>query len=135
MKDSPIFICVISILFPFILLFGFYVIINGHNSPGGGFQGGAILATAALIIYFVHPERITNLNLLIKIEKLSFMGLLIVVSLSYLTRGTFFTNFIPLGSSVDMKKIFLIVLNFIIAIKVALGFITIFSTFIKEGER
>jgi len=29
----------------FMLVFGFYVIKNGHTSPGGGFQGGAIIAT------------------------------------------------------------------------------------------
>lgn len=116
------------------LLFGFYVIINGHNSPGGGFQGGAILATAILISYFIYPEKITNLNLLIKLEKLSFMGILIVASLSFITKGTFFTNFVPLDGLVDTKQVFLIMLNLLIGIKVALGFVTIFSTFIKEGE-
>ncbi len=38
-----------DLLFPFLLLLGFYIIIHGHVSPGGGFQGGAILAAA----YFV----------------------------------------------------------------------------------
>jgi len=28
-----------GLLYPFILLFGFYIILNGHASPGGGFQG------------------------------------------------------------------------------------------------
>lgn len=134
MKISPLFICISRILFPFMLLFGFYIIINGHNSPGGGFQGGAILATAVLITYFIYPKKITNLNLLIKLEKLSFIGILLVASISFFTRGTFFTNFVPIDNPVDIKKTFLIILNFLIGIKVALGFITIFSTFIKEGE-
>lgn len=134
MKKSSIFVCISRILFPFMLLFGFYVIINGHNSPGGGFQGGAILATAILISYFIVPEWVPNLSLLIKLEKLSFIGILVAASLSFVTRGTFFTNFIPLYGSINMKKIFLIMLNFLIGIKVALGFVTIFSIFIKEGE-
>jgi multicomponent Na+:H+ antiporter subunit B len=116
------------------VLFGFYVIINGHSSPGGGFQGGAILATAVLISYFIYPEKITNLNLLIKLEKLSFIGILLVSSIGFFTKGTFFTNFIPVHYPIDFKKIFLIMLNLLIGIKVALGFVTIFSTFIKEGE-
>jgi multicomponent Na+:H+ antiporter subunit B len=29
----------------FMIVFGVYVINNGHNTPGGGFQGGAIAAT------------------------------------------------------------------------------------------
>ncbi len=38
-------------LFPLILLFGSYVFIHGHLTPGGGFQGGAIIASAFLLIY------------------------------------------------------------------------------------
>lgn len=38
------------ILTPIILLFGVYVILNGHLSPGGGFSGGAIIS-AGLILY------------------------------------------------------------------------------------
>ncbi|MDD2954817.1 MAG: MnhB domain-containing protein [Oscillospiraceae bacterium] len=38
------------ILVPCILLYGIYVILNGHLSPGGGFSGGAI-AGAGLILY------------------------------------------------------------------------------------
>ncbi|MDD5952056.1 MAG: MnhB domain-containing protein [Oscillospiraceae bacterium] len=41
---------VAAILVPFILLFGAYVVLNGHISPGGGFSGGAIMG-AALILY------------------------------------------------------------------------------------
>ena len=37
-------------LVPFIVLFGIYVILNGHLSPGGGFSGGAIIG-AGLILY------------------------------------------------------------------------------------
>lgn len=39
-----------KVLVPGILLFGIYVILNGHLSPGGGFSGGAILG-AGLILY------------------------------------------------------------------------------------
>ena len=38
------------IVIPCILLFGVYVVLNGHISPGGGFSGGAIMG-AALILY------------------------------------------------------------------------------------
>ncbi len=39
-----------SLLVPLVLLFGVYVIMNGHISPGGGFSGGAIMG-AGLILY------------------------------------------------------------------------------------
>ncbi len=38
------------ILTPLTLVFGLYIIFNGHLSPGGGFSGGAILG-AGLILY------------------------------------------------------------------------------------
>ncbi|HKJ68235.1 MAG TPA: hydrogen gas-evolving membrane-bound hydrogenase subunit E, partial [bacterium] len=38
-------------LFPLILLFGAYVFVHGHLTPGGGFQGGAIVASAYLLVY------------------------------------------------------------------------------------
>ena len=38
------------VLFPLIMIFGIYVVLNGHLSPGGGFSGGAIMG-AGLILY------------------------------------------------------------------------------------
>ena len=38
------------LMVPFIFLFGIYVVLNGHISPGGGFSGGAVLG-AGLILY------------------------------------------------------------------------------------
>lgn len=37
-------------LVPLIIIFGIYVILNGHLSPGGGFSGGAIIGSS-LILY------------------------------------------------------------------------------------
>ncbi|AFN04232.1 cation:proton antiporter [Pyrococcus furiosus DSM 3638] len=39
------------LLFPFIALFGMYIFIHGHLTPGGGFPGGATIATAFLLMY------------------------------------------------------------------------------------
>ena len=41
---------VCRLLVPFIQLFGLYVIIHGHTSPGGGFQGGVILASSFILL-------------------------------------------------------------------------------------
>ncbi len=38
------------VISPFILLFGLYVVLFGHYSPGGGFQGGTILAAAVILL-------------------------------------------------------------------------------------
>lgn len=41
---------VCRILVPLIQLFGLYVIAHGHGSPGGGFQGGCILAASFILL-------------------------------------------------------------------------------------
>ena len=41
---------VAALLFPVCLVFGFYVILHGHLTPGGGFQGGAVVATGAALL-------------------------------------------------------------------------------------
>jgi len=40
----------VRILVPFIQLFGLYVIVHGHYSPGGGFQGGVVLGSAIILL-------------------------------------------------------------------------------------
>ena len=49
-KKDPILQMAARILVPIILVFGIYIVLNGQNSPGGGFSGGAILGSA-LILY------------------------------------------------------------------------------------
>jgi multicomponent Na+:H+ antiporter subunit B len=38
-----------SLLIPFIQLFALYVIVHGHYGPGGGFQGGVLLAVSIIL--------------------------------------------------------------------------------------
>lgn len=40
---------VCSLLIPFIQLFALYVIVHGHYGPGGGFQGGVLLAVSVIL--------------------------------------------------------------------------------------
>lgn len=48
--DSPIILYGARLVSPYIMLFGMYVIAHGHYSPGGGFQGGALLAASILLV-------------------------------------------------------------------------------------
>jgi multicomponent Na+:H+ antiporter subunit B len=47
---SPIVLLGARLLSPYIMVFGWYVIFHGHYSPGGGFQGGGLLAASILLI-------------------------------------------------------------------------------------
>lgn len=47
--ESPIIDVVTRVHVPFIRVFALYVIMHGHYSPGGGFQGGVILAASVIL--------------------------------------------------------------------------------------
>lgn len=47
---DPVLRAAARLLVPVILLFGVYIILNGHLGPGGGFSGGTVMG-AALILY------------------------------------------------------------------------------------
>ncbi|HKM03092.1 MAG TPA: hydrogen gas-evolving membrane-bound hydrogenase subunit E [Lachnospiraceae bacterium] len=49
-KNDAILQKIAFVLVPMIMIFGIYVVLNGHLSPGGGFSGGAIIG-AGLILY------------------------------------------------------------------------------------
>lgn len=48
-KDSTIVETVTRVMVPMMQIFALYVIFHGHYSPGGGFQGGALLAASVLL--------------------------------------------------------------------------------------
>ncbi len=50
------------LLIPFIFIFGFYIVAHGHLSPGGGFQGGAVIATgvALILVCYYYRECMEN---------------------------------------------------------------------------
>jgi len=49
-----------DLLFPLLLVVGFYIILHGHLTPGGGFQGGVILAAAFFIPLLARPSVTVN---------------------------------------------------------------------------
>jgi multicomponent Na+:H+ antiporter subunit B len=48
--DSPIVQTGVRLMVPFLQLFGLYVIVHGHYSPGGGFQGGVVLGSSFILL-------------------------------------------------------------------------------------
>jgi len=46
-----------DLLFPLLLVVGLYIIVHGHLTPGGGFQGGVILAAAFFVTLLARPAR------------------------------------------------------------------------------
>jgi multicomponent Na+:H+ antiporter subunit B len=61
-EESPIILLGARFLSPYIMLFGLYVIFHGHYSPGGGFQGGTLLAASLLLIRITSGTEIAQLQ-------------------------------------------------------------------------
>ena len=75
-SESMILQVCIGFLYPFMMLFGFYIIYNGLNTPGGGFQGGSILATLFVARYVVYPVEDIDSEHLHIIERIFFAMIL-----------------------------------------------------------
>ena len=88
-----------NVLVSLIFLLGIYIFINGHLTPGGGFQGGAVIASGALLLFLANPSHSLNHLLLSRIESLSGVTYVIIGVFGLLFAGGFLDNrFLGLGS-------------------------------------
>jgi len=119
-ESSEIVRTTLSILFPIILLFGVYIFINGHLTPGGGFQGGAVIASALLFFILARPNESLSHALLMKIESLSGFTYVMLGLLGVFLAGGFLDNrVIPLGDFGSLFSAGLIpLINVLIGLKV-----------------
>ncbi|RLD39084.1 MAG: hypothetical protein DRI74_01945 [Bacteroidetes bacterium] len=91
-----------QILFPLIVLLGAYVFIHGHLSPGGGFQGGAIIATATLLMLISYRKFKVNHNVISWIESIAGVVFVTVGFVGLILGMTFLENFLPTGELNDL---------------------------------
>jgi len=80
----------------FILIFGLYVIAHGHLTPGGGFQGGAVIVSGVVMLLVAFSSQ--ELKKSLRERALSIMestGALIFIGLAFAGIGiVFFYNFL-----------------------------------------
>ncbi len=87
-----------NILFPFMLIFGLYVIAHGHLTPGGGFQGGAIVVSGCALLLVAYGsswvfDRIKDKRLA-TFESLGAIGFITIAFLGLVFSAVFFGNFL-----------------------------------------
>ncbi len=126
-RHSELFTQTMGIIYPIIMLFGFYIIYNGSDSPGGGFQGGAILACTFTVHYLATDDISIRLSFLNKLEKILYIALFLF--------GTVFVIYFYGDFSYQLKRCYLLIMNFLIGIKVACGLTVIFYRFIFFESR
>jgi multicomponent Na+:H+ antiporter subunit B len=86
------------ILVPLIMLLGVYVFVNGHLTPGGGFQGGAIIASGVLLLLLAAPRRHFGHAVIAGVESLAGVFYVGIGVLGLVLAGGFLDNrFLPVG--------------------------------------
>ncbi len=91
-----------KLLFPPILLLGAYVFIHGHLSPGGGFQGGVIIATGFLLMLLAYENYTVSHNALSIVESFAGITFAVIGLMGFMNGGTFLQNFLPVGTLNDL---------------------------------
>lgn len=81
-----------ELLLPMVILFGVYVFMNGHLSPGGGFQGGAIIASGTMFLLLALPESHISRLMIAITESLSGFSYVVVGVLGVILAGGFLDN-------------------------------------------
>ncbi len=77
---------------PVIFLFGVYVFINGHLSPGGGFQGGAIIASGLVLMLLAQPAKEVGHKLITVVESVSGISFVLIGVAGVLFASGFLDN-------------------------------------------
>ncbi len=89
-----------------LVLFGIYIVAHGQLTPGGGFQGGVILASAPLMVYLAGSfevfKRITSHTLVEIAEAVGAAGYVLIGLFGIVLGGQFLRNVLPLGQTGDV---------------------------------
>jgi multicomponent Na+:H+ antiporter subunit B len=122
---------------PVLFALGLYVVAHGYLTPGGGFQGGVVLAAAFALVWLAGEyrafRRLTPAPA-VDLAKGSGAGGYVVVGLAALLLGhAFLHNFGSLGTPGTLASGgSIVLLNLASALEVAAAFVLIFTEFIEE---
>jgi multicomponent Na+:H+ antiporter subunit B len=87
-----------QIMVPLIAIFAAYIIMNGHISAGGGFQGGAVIASAVMLLLLANPSHKLNAAFLSITESVAGVLFVLVGIAGLIFAGGFLDNrVLPLG--------------------------------------
>ncbi|WP_458700087.1 Na(+)/H(+) antiporter subunit B [Sulfurospirillum sp. 1307] len=134
-QDSFILRTASKLLLGVIILFGVYIIVHGHLSPGGGFQGGVVIASAFLLLFLANPNMNLKHSILTVGESLSGATYVLVGLIGLFKLNVIFGNFLPhpVGQLGDLISGGIIpIIYILVGIKVGSEMSVIIEHFIKE---
>jgi multicomponent Na+:H+ antiporter subunit B len=120
------------------VLFGIYIVTHGQLTPGGGFQGGVILATSALMIYvgesFAVFRRVISHSAVEVAEAIGAGGFVLIGALAWFWGKPFLTNVLPLGKARELTSGGTMpLISVSTGLEVAAGFVLLLYAFLEEN--
>ena len=139
---TPIVKKVAQLMSGIIFLYGIYIVVHGHLTPGGAFAGGIILAGSFILLILAFGSEVIKLRKeetgSSLTESLAILVTLILATAGFFAGGMiFFNNFLPKGTVGNLVSAGTIPFyNIIIGVEVAAAIVTIFLALIifKEEE-
>ncbi|MFO8133077.1 MAG: MnhB domain-containing protein [Thermoplasmatota archaeon] len=124
---------------PFLVTYGASLMIHGHIGPGGGFQGGVILAVSVILLmtsHGYHTVREKFKTKTVQILESSSLALLILLASAGAIGGSFFLNFLKGGEAGTLLSGGTVPLvNAIIGLEVGAAFTLLFYVVLRRVER
>jgi multisubunit Na+/H+ antiporter MnhB subunit len=127
---TPIVKTVVRFAMGIVFMFGWYIIIYGHLTPGGGFAGGTILACGYVLLTLAFGKEVALAKMSDRWASIidnSAAFLFVATALVGMAFGYFFLNFPPHGTPFNLVSAGVIPLyNIIIGLKVTSSLFAIF---------
>lgn len=119
------------------VVFGIYIVVHGQVTPGGGFQGGVVLASAPLLIYlageFQSLRRLAPRWLVEASEAIGAGGYVVIGAAAMFFHLAFLTNFLPLGKPGDIFSGGTVAfIDLTVGLEVSGGLILLLLVFLEE---
>jgi multicomponent Na+:H+ antiporter subunit B len=120
-----------------LLVMGMYIVAHGAITPGGGFQGGVVLAAAFALVYIAADYRsyrnLTPHPAVDLVEGTGAGGYAVIGIVSMLLGSAYLHNFGPFGTPGTLASAGSIpFLNVASALEVGAAFVLLFSEFLEE---
>ncbi|HGY54587.1 MAG TPA: cation:proton antiporter [Caldithrix abyssi] len=120
------------ILFPLIIILGVYVFVHGHLTPGGGFQGGAIIASGFLLMFMSYRTYKVNHKVLSLFETFAGTSFVLLGLFGLIWGTSFLANILPFGEANTLFSAGIIPLIYIaVGIKVGSELTAVLDTMLK----
>ena len=122
-------------LFPVILVLGAYIFLHGHLTPGGGFQGGVIIASGFLLTYIGCSDMKIHHKWFEATESLAGCAFVIAGLAGLAVGGGFLMNFMPKGNFNTLFSAGLIpIIYAAIGLKVGAELTGLIANFLERAE-